>query len=80
MQFAAGKPVDGPPFRAGDLLFFGGESGASDVRKITHVGVSTGEGWNMIHSSRFHNGVYEDDVQQRDHLRSTFAGARRFID
>jgi hypothetical protein len=34
----------------------------------------------MIHSSRFHNGVYEDDVQARPHLRDNFAGARTFLE
>jgi cell wall-associated NlpC family hydrolase len=77
MQFAAGRPVEGGPesFQPGDLLFFTGDH---NRRKISHVGISTG-GWNMIHSSRFHNGVYEDDVQQRPHLRDTFAGARTFL-
>jgi cell wall-associated NlpC family hydrolase len=75
MQFAAGRPIpgDGGDARPGDLLFFS-ETG----KKITHVAVSTG-GWNIIHSSRFHNGVYEDDVRQRPHLRDTFAGARTFL-
>ena len=77
MQFAAGREVEGGPenFQPGDLLFFTGDH---NRRKISHVGISTG-GWNMIHSSRFHNGVYEDDVQQRPHLRDTFAGARTFL-
>ena len=74
MQFAAGSPVE-KDFQPGDLLFFTGDH---NKRKISHVGISTG-GWNMIHSSRFHNGVYEDDVQQRPHLRDTFAGARTFV-
>ena len=43
-----------------------------------HVGISTG-GMNMIHSSRTRNGVYEDDVEQVEHLRNTFAGARTFL-
>jgi cell wall-associated NlpC family hydrolase len=75
LQFAAGRPMEGEDFHPGDLLFFSGEH---DKRKISHVGISTG-GWQMIHSSRFHNGVYEDDVQQRPHLRDTFAGARTFL-
>jgi cell wall-associated NlpC family hydrolase len=73
MQFAAGQAVEGEDFQPGDLLFFTGEH-----RKISHVGISTG-GWRMIHSSRFHNGVYEDDVRQRPHLRDNFAGARTFL-
>lgn len=78
MQFEAAPREAKEPFKPGDLLFFGGDQGASDKRKITHVGISTG-GWNMIHSSRFHNGVYEDDVQAREHLRTTFVGARSFL-
>ena len=74
MQFAAGSPVE-KDFQPGDLLFFTGDH---NRRKISHVGISTG-GWNMIHSSRFHNGVYEDDVHARPHLRDTFAGARTFL-
>jgi gamma-D-glutamyl-L-lysine dipeptidyl-peptidase len=75
LQFAAGREVQGDNFQPGDLLFFTGDH---NRRKISHVGISTG-GWNMIHSSRFHNGVYEDDVQQRPHLRDNFAGARTFL-
>ena len=77
MQYDAGKPVDGP-FQPADLLFFAGDSALHGKRKITHVGISTG-GWKMIHSSRFHNGVYEEDVQAREDLRMTFAGARSFL-
>ncbi|MEA2708325.1 MAG: gamma-D-glutamyl-L-lysine dipeptidyl-peptidase, partial [Phycisphaerales bacterium] len=69
LQFAAGRPVEGENFQPGDLLFFINDH---ERRKISHVGISTG-GWNMIHSSRFHNGVYEDDVQARPHLRDNFA-------
>ena len=75
LQFAAGRPLKGDNFQPGDLLFFTGDH---NRRKISHVGISTG-GWQMIHSSRFHNGVYEDDVQQRPHLRDNFAGARTFL-
>ena len=75
MQFDAGRVVE-PPFEAGDLLFFGGESGQ---RKITPVGISTG-GWKMIHSSRRRNGVYDEDVQEVESLRNSFAGARTFVD
>jgi gamma-D-glutamyl-L-lysine dipeptidyl-peptidase len=79
MQHDASRPVE-PPFQPGDLIFFasaagGGESGR---RKITHVGVSTG-GWNMIHSSRVRNGVYEEDVQASANLRDSFVGARTFM-
>jgi len=74
MQYAAGQPVDFP-YQPGDLLFF---SEAGDGRKITHVAVSRG-GWDIIHSSRRINGVYEDNVQQVEGLRKTFVGARTFL-
>ncbi|HUE99070.1 MAG TPA: NlpC/P60 family protein [Anaerolineales bacterium] len=74
MQHATAKPVE-PPFEVGDLLFFG-ESG--NERKITHVGISLG-GWKMIHSSRGHNGVYMDDVQERESLRQIFVSAGSFL-
>lgn len=74
MQYAAGQPVDFP-YQPGDLLFFGE---TRDARKITHVAVSRG-GWDIIHSSRRINGVYEDNVQQVEGLRETFVGARTFL-
>ncbi len=74
MQYDVGQPVE-PPFRLGELLYFGG---ASDKRSITHVGMSLG-GWRMAHSSRARNGMYEDDVQAVKHLRESFAGARTFL-
>ncbi len=70
LQFPAGGEVT-EPFRAGDLLFFYAENS----KRIGHVGISTG-GWNMIHASRGRNGVYEEDVQQNENLKATFAGAR----
>jgi len=80
VQFAAGQPVE-PPFRAGDLLYFGGPG---DHRAVSHVGVSLGpeidpNGWGMIHSSRSRNGVYVDDVQAVEWLRERFLGGRRFL-
>lgn len=74
MQYAAGRPVE-PPYRPGDLLFFG-EQG--ERPKITHVAVSLG-GWRILHSSRARNGVYEDDVQAVPHLRERFIAARAFV-
>ena len=74
MQCDAAKPVE-PPFEVGDLLFFG--EGDSD-RHITHVGVSLG-GWKMIHSSRSHNGVYIDNVQERTSLLDIFVRAGSFL-
>jgi len=72
MQYQATKPVE-PPFEVGDLLFFG-----DGDRRITHVGISLG-GWKMIHSSRSHNGVYIDDVQNRESLKEIFVSAGSFI-
>ncbi|RPJ21676.1 MAG: hypothetical protein EHM33_25485 [Chloroflexi bacterium] len=74
MQHAAAKPIE-PPFEVGDLLFFA-ESG--NDRRITHVGVSLG-GWRMIHSSRANNGVYIDDVQERESLKQIFVSAGSFL-
>ena len=74
MQHAAGRPVT-PPFRPGDLLFFGGGSGH---RPISHVGMSLG-GWQMVHASRARNGVYVDDVQTVPHLRDRFLAAVTFV-
>ena len=74
MQSAQCKRVE-PPFQPGDLFFFG--EGDSD-RRITHVGVSMG-GWKMLHSSRSRNGVYLDDVQEKESLRSILAHAGSFL-
>lgn len=74
MQHAAARPLE-PPFEVGDLIFFT-ESGSE--RKVTHVGVSLG-GWKMIHSSRSNNGVYIDDVQERESLRQNFVSAGSFL-
>lgn len=74
MQNVTARPVE-PPFEVGDLLFFR-ESGSE--RAITHVGMSLG-GWNMIHSSRGRNGVYIDDVQERESLRRIFVSAGSFL-
>ena len=74
MQHATAKPVE-PPFETGDLLFFR-ESGSE--RTVTHVGISLG-GWTMIHSSRRNNGVYMDDVQERESLKQIFVSAGSFL-
>jgi hypothetical protein len=74
MQYAAARPIE-PPFEVGDLLFF--REGGSE-RRITHVGVSLG-GWSMIHASRGRNGVYIDNVEERESLRGIFVGARSFL-
>jgi cell wall-associated NlpC family hydrolase len=74
LQFAAGRQVEAP-FRAGDLLYFHNESRT----KIGHVGISTGVGSNIIHSSRGKNGVYEEDVKQSESLQASYAGARSFL-
>lgn len=72
-QFKSGVEVK-EPFKPGDCLFFMNEKGTGPG----HVAISTG-GWNIIHCSRTRNGVYEEDVQQNENLRSTFIGARNFV-
>ncbi len=74
MQHTAAKPVE-PPFEVGDLIFFAEKD---SNRKITHVGISLG-GWRMIHSSRGRNGVYVDDVQERESLMENFVSAGSFL-
>ena len=74
MQSAAAKRVE-PPFEIGDLLFFG--EGDGD-RHVTHVGMSLC-GWKIIHSSRRQNGVYIDDVQEKESLRNIYMHAGSFL-
>jgi cell wall-associated NlpC family hydrolase len=74
MQHAVAKPVE-PPFEIGDLLFF---AESDSDRHVTHVGMSLG-GWKIIHSSRAHNGVYVDDVQEHGSLRQNFMNAGSFL-
>jgi len=74
MQHATAGSVE-PPFEVGDLLFF--REGGSH-RKITHVGISLG-GWTMIHASRRNNGVYVDDVQEREALKEIFVSPGSFL-
>ena len=74
MQCNDARPVE-PPHEVGDLFFFG-ENG--EQRKVTHVGISLG-GWTVIHSSRKHNGVYVDDLQQAEFLRESYLCAGSFL-
>ena len=74
MQHAAAKPVE-PPFEVGDLSFFH-EPGKK--RRVTHIGISLG-GWVMIHASQGNNGVYVDDVQEREDLKAMFVSAGSFL-
>ncbi len=74
MQCRAAQTVE-PPFEIGDLLFFGEKGGK---RKITHVGISLG-GWRIVHSSGRRNGVYIDNVQEREQLSSIYVSAGTFI-
>ena len=74
MQHAAANPVE-PPFEVGDLLFFR-EPGKK--RPVTHVGMSLG-GWRMLHASQANNGVYVDDVQQKEILKQNFVSAGSFL-
>ena len=74
MQHAAANPVEAP-FEVGDLFFF---AESESKRKITHVGMGLG-GWKMIHSSRGRNGVYIDDIQERQSLKEIFVSAGSFL-
>ncbi len=74
LQHAVAKAVR-PPFEVGDLLFF---AEAGSERGITHVGMSLG-GWKIIHSSRPHNGVYIEDVQQNPVRKETFVSTGSFL-
>lgn len=74
MQHAAANPVEAS-FEVGDLLFF---TESESKRKITHVGMSLG-GWKMIHSSRGRNGVYIDDVQERQSLKEIYVSTGSFL-
>jgi len=75
MQMVDGKPVEPEQLQPGDLTFFGEGDGKSVV---THVGISLG-GWEIIHSSRSRNGVYTDNIQQVEGLRSSFIGAATYL-
>jgi len=74
MQCNAARPVE-PPFEVGDLFFF---AESESERKITHVGMGLG-GWKMIHSSRGRNGVYIDNVQERQFLKEIYVNAGSFL-
>jgi gamma-D-glutamyl-L-lysine dipeptidyl-peptidase len=74
MQHAAANPLE-PPFEVGDLFFF---AESESKRKITHVGMSLG-GWKMIHSSRGRNGVYIDDVKERQSLKEIYVSTGSFL-
>lgn len=73
MQCDAAKPVE-PPYELGDLFFFSED----DDKHITHVGMSLG-GTKVIHSSRSHNGVYVDDLQERKSLMDIFISAGSYL-
>lgn len=73
LQYCAGRPVE-PPFRPGDLVFFGEASG----KKIAHVAISLG-GWEIIHASLARNGVYPDNIQAVERLRESLAGGCSFL-
>jgi gamma-D-glutamyl-L-lysine dipeptidyl-peptidase len=74
MQSAQSKHVE-PPYQPGDLFFFGEDD---SERRITHVGVCMG-GTQVMHSSRSRNGVYLDDLQEKESLRSILVHAGTFI-
>ena len=92
MQFHSGRPIacsipnrmllpDTPeelsPFRPGDAVFYAGDDAGSD--HITHTSISLG-GWEVIHSSRSHNGVQVDDIRKVPHLAQSFFGGVSFLD
>ncbi len=74
MQSAQCKQVEAP-YQPGDLFFFGEGEGP---RRISHVGICMG-GWKVLHSSRSRNGVYLDDLQENEFLRSIFIHAGTFL-
>jgi len=74
MQMQDGKPVEPENLQPGDLVFFG----EGDRRAVTHVGISLG-GWDLIHSSRSRNGVYNDNIQKVESLRTSFLGAATYL-
>jgi len=74
MQSVESKRVE-PPYQPGDLFFFGEND---SERRITHVGVCMG-GAKVMHSSRSRNGVYLDDLQEKESLRSSLVHAGTFI-
>ncbi|MCC6259260.1 MAG: C40 family peptidase [Anaerolineales bacterium] len=74
LQCQASRRVN-EPFEIGDLFFFG--EGDSN-RDVTHVGISLG-GWKMIHSSRGNNGVYVDDLREKEALKNIFMRAGSFL-
>ena len=74
MQAAQCKRVEAP-YEPGDLFFFG--EGDSN-RHISHVGVCMG-GTRVMHSSRSRNGVYLDDLQEKESLHAIFSHAGSFL-
>lgn len=79
LQFPTGQPVDAGPNLAAllpaDCIYF---HSATSKDRITHVALYTGQG-NIIHSSRAHNGVYEEALTANTELASRVAGVRRFV-
>jgi cell wall-associated NlpC family hydrolase len=79
LQFPTGQPIESSPSlqaaQPADCIYF--HSAASKDR-ITHVALYTGHG-HILHSSRAHNGVYEEPLASNAELASRVAGIRRFI-
>ena len=61
--------------RPGDLLFFG-----KTTQKVTHVGLSVGEG-RFIHSSGWvkENSLHQQDVDYSEHHLNTFISVNRYL-
>lgn len=78
MQWEVGEHIgkDFSKFKKGDLLFF-----SSDGEKITHVGIFTGKGRTIIHSSGFVrlNSLDKRDSLYSERLERTFVGAKRVL-
>ncbi|CUS91441.1 C40 family peptidase [Candidatus Kryptonium thompsonii] len=76
MQWEVGKYIgkNFSKFKKGDLLFF-----SSDGRRITHVGIFTGRGKEIIHASGFVrlNSLDKGSGLYSERLERTFVGARR---
>ncbi|BCS35260.1 hypothetical protein TBR22_A44870 [Luteitalea sp. TBR-22] len=70
-QFAAGRDIDGD-LRPGDLVFF-----RTSGRRVSHVGIATGDGA-FIHAPNARSRVRIDRLDQK-YWASRFAGARRIV-
>lgn len=79
LQYPTGHHIETTPALEAalpaDCIYF---HSATNKDRITHVALYTGEG-NIIHSSRGHNGVYEEPLAANAELAGRVAGVRRFV-